>query len=263
MLWCAGYMNISYAMEGEADWYVITSTYKQGIAVHPSPDKDSDVLIRIPYGTRFAIYDYNKNYGYTEYTGVEGWINLDYAQMISLNGNTVDYYRITDMYAEGIAMHPEPDKNSDVILRIPYYSVFPVYDYIDGTDYGFIKYAGEEGYLNLSYADYVGSINIDEISFEQSDEDKLVYEYVKSRYGSNSSGAYWDCTTIEDPYSTPYGDENVYTYSVTSYTGAIGIYYLNPYTGEIRSQWKPPHLSTYEDHLTVEYNLYAWISEEF
>lgn len=64
-------------------WGIITSTYSEGIAIHPEPKKDSEVLGRIPYQEVFPIYfiEPNTTYGYTNYNGIEGYINLDYAEI--------------------------------------------------------------------------------------------------------------------------------------------------------------------------------------
>lgn len=64
-------------------WGIITSTYSEGIAIHPEPQKDSEVLGRIPYQEVFSIYfiEPNTTYGYTNYNGIEGYINLDYVEI--------------------------------------------------------------------------------------------------------------------------------------------------------------------------------------
>lgn len=64
-------------------WYYISSQYEQGIALHPAPDPDSSVLVRLPYLTEFYVEQKYQNYAYISYNGMTGWINLDYAELLA------------------------------------------------------------------------------------------------------------------------------------------------------------------------------------
>ena len=63
-------------------WYRITSSYWEGIALHPYPDPYSEVLGRIGKGTQFYAQAQYQNYVYTSVNGISGWINIDYAEEI-------------------------------------------------------------------------------------------------------------------------------------------------------------------------------------
>lgn len=64
-------------------WYYISSQYEQGIALHPAPDPDSAVLARLPYLTEFYVEQKYQNYAYISYNGTTGWINLEYAELLT------------------------------------------------------------------------------------------------------------------------------------------------------------------------------------
>lgn len=67
----------------EGSWYYITNAYAAGIAIHPVPEKDSATLGRIPYLSEFYVEYIDGNYGYTNYNGCVGWINVgEYAKKI-------------------------------------------------------------------------------------------------------------------------------------------------------------------------------------
>ncbi|MDO4615029.1 MAG: YARHG domain-containing protein [Lachnospiraceae bacterium] len=143
--------------------YQITSDYKEGIALHTQPNKDSVTLTRIPQGDTFLVTSVYQNYGYTYYGGFDGWINLDYAAVIDQNTGSDapvptaagQLYEITSSYEYGIALHPEPDKDSEVLIRIPKGATFLVTSY-DGN-YGYTSYQGFSGWINLDYAKMIES----------------------------------------------------------------------------------------------------------
>ena len=65
----------------DGKWYAISTDYEPGIAIHPIPDPDSETLGRISYQDEFFVeYTYvtadNSVYGFTEYDGCSGWINV-------------------------------------------------------------------------------------------------------------------------------------------------------------------------------------------
>ena len=141
--------------------YEITSTYKPGIALHPYPDRESEVLLRIPYREQFSVLAVIDNYGFTYYDDTPGWINLDYAGFVAAeafpDGRPDEdyisdvYYTITSTYAKGIALHPEPEKTSAVLTRLPHETEF----YVEAViyNYGYTCYDGYEGWINLDYAE--------------------------------------------------------------------------------------------------------------
>lgn len=77
---------------------------------------------------------------------------------------------ITSTYSEGIAIHSIAKKDSEVLSRIPYQEVFPIYYIEPNTTYGYISYNGVSGYINLEYADvYEDSYDVDSYSTELTD----------------------------------------------------------------------------------------------
>lgn len=66
----------------ETGWYDIVSTYSKGIAVRSEPSGESELLTRIPYGTRFYVETTDGNWGYTTVNGATGWIELTYAAKV-------------------------------------------------------------------------------------------------------------------------------------------------------------------------------------
>lgn len=104
-------------------WGIITSTYSEGIAIHPEPKKDSEVLGRIPYQEVFPIYfiEPNTTYGYTNYNGIVGYINLDYAEIydseIDNERELIDYGIYKDGHGISSYEYVLPDSDSRYLTR--------------------------------------------------------------------------------------------------------------------------------------------------
>lgn len=154
-------------------WGVITSTYSKGIAIHPEPQKDSAVLGRILYQEVFPIYfiEPNTMYGYTSYNGIEGYINLDYAEISEIDG-TGELYYVSNDYEPGIAVRTNPSVNAQLICRLPYQTQLYVMAYIG--DWAYIKYAEIIGWMHLNY--------ISLLEIEERQEDMNDYILPQSAY---------------------------------------------------------------------------------
>ena len=77
---------------------------------------------------------------------------------------------ITSTHSKGIAIHPVAKKDSDVIGRIHYQEVFPIYYIEPNTTYGYTIYNGISGYINLDYADiYDNNYDADSYSADLTD----------------------------------------------------------------------------------------------
>lgn len=146
----------TYAYD-EDTWFYISSTYKDGIALHPNPDPDSATLDRLPYLTVFHGNEFSGTYVFTEYNGQTGWLNIKYAKEITKPENQggsfpIDtWYQITSTYHEGIAVHPVPNKDSELLGRISHGEKFFVKS--GYNNYGFTIYNDVAGWINLDYAE--------------------------------------------------------------------------------------------------------------
>ena len=69
----------SYSVD---EWYYITSTYEAGVAMHTTPDQNSEVLARIPYNGEFYVSAMVGSFAFGEYNGQEGWIDTEYAKPV-------------------------------------------------------------------------------------------------------------------------------------------------------------------------------------
>lgn len=56
------------------------ATKKDPLNLREEPLQDSESLERIPRGTNIDIYEINDHWGFTEYNGTEGWVNLEYCK---------------------------------------------------------------------------------------------------------------------------------------------------------------------------------------
>ena len=95
----------------EAD-YIIDSNYEEGIAVHTEPGKNSKILFRLKRGTTFTVLaTTDNNYGFINQseTGMNGWVNLDYASDIEY----FDGYEIGQYYYlhTNVFVREGPDKS--------------------------------------------------------------------------------------------------------------------------------------------------------
>lgn len=145
--------------------YIVAGDYYPGIAVHTEPNKSSSEIERIPDDTEVHISYKYKKYGYIENGSNSGWINLDYLVLASGekdvnqnkyfdNAKKVDTkYVITSDYYDGIALHKKPTKSSAVLERLDEGTTFKVKYIYDG--YGYTKYNGVSGWINLEYAEQV------------------------------------------------------------------------------------------------------------
>lgn len=188
---------------GEDTWFYISSTFEKGIALHPYPDPDSAILDRMPYLTVFHGNEFLGTYVLTEYNGQKGWVNTKYAEEIILpegiSGSypIEEWYQITSTYAEGIALHPVPVKESDILGRITYGEVFYVTSRCD--NYGFTFYNGMAGWINLDYAEYyTGNVSASvndyhENGYQDSSQEASNYELVTFQGSWNQ--AYDECNS--------------------------------------------------------------------
>ena len=119
--------------EAESEDYIIESPYDKGIAVHPAPDKDSDVIERLPKGAVLEVlYVTDDNYGYASYDSKEGdthwgWVNLDYAESFVDYGDTTysddlaGCYVVGDIYevkVDGLFYREEPGKSYNALGKL-------------------------------------------------------------------------------------------------------------------------------------------------
>lgn len=58
------------------NWYYISDTYVDGIAVRSEPKDEANLLTRIPYGTEFRVETIYNGWGYTTVNGATGWIEM-------------------------------------------------------------------------------------------------------------------------------------------------------------------------------------------
>lgn len=56
------------------------ATEKDPLNLREEPLQDSESLGRIPRGTNIDVYEINDHWGFTEYNGTEGWVNLEYCK---------------------------------------------------------------------------------------------------------------------------------------------------------------------------------------
>ena len=218
----------------DEEWYYISSTYSQGIAMHPVPEKDSDILTRLPFGTIFSVDSWaNNNYAYTTANGCSGWVNMAYAERIAAPGDYNDWsweenwYYITSTYSQGIAVHPVPEKESDILGRIPYMEEF-------------FAIARVGKYVYMEYGDLRGWINTDYAELSDTDGQKL-YAFLDRRYGMDTVYKYNGFLN----YTGTSGDEYVFWFR--SYTGAHIYYYVDMYSGDVWASVENISAGRYEE----------------
>ncbi len=136
-------------------WYMISSTYEEGIAVRIGPSAEEELLIRIPYGTLFFVDVKDGVWGHTTVKGYTGWIHLDYAKEInSLDTKTgTGWYQISYKDEDGIAVRTGPSAEEELLIRIPYGTNFYV-DAVSGI-WGHTTVNGYTGWVHLDYAEEV------------------------------------------------------------------------------------------------------------
>ena len=103
-------------------WYMISSTYEEGIAVRSGPSTEEKLLTRIPYGTLFFVDVKDGVWGHTTVNDYTGWIHLDYAKQINTTDTETDigWYRISYEDEDGIAVRTGPSTEEELLIRIPY-----------------------------------------------------------------------------------------------------------------------------------------------
>lgn len=56
------------------------ATEKDPLNLWDEPLQEAESIGQVPRGTTIEIYEVNDHWGFTEYNGVEGWVNLDYCK---------------------------------------------------------------------------------------------------------------------------------------------------------------------------------------
>ena len=110
--------NQGYSVDGT---YVNTSKYADGIKVHPTPSKDSDVLFSVYEGEDFYVsFITNDNYGFISYgnsCGEQvGWFNMDYAE----EGTSDEYqpyepYEYYEVVVKNLKLREGPGTEYEII----------------------------------------------------------------------------------------------------------------------------------------------------
>lgn len=138
-------------------WYMISSTYEEGIAVRSGPSTEEKLLTRIPYGTLFFVDVKDGVWGHTTVNDYTGWIHLDYAKQINTTDTETDigWYRISYEDEDGIAVRTGPSTEEELLIRIPYGTRFYV-DTVDGI-WGRTTVNGYTGWVHLDYAKKINS----------------------------------------------------------------------------------------------------------
>lgn len=137
------------------------------------PSADGTLLTTIPKGTTIFVTEVsNLRWGYTSYTGFDGYINLNYAVRtgdlpVSANSTLGKYTVSTD-----INMRSASAYGSSVVTVIPANTVFTVTKVSSG--WGYTEYNSYTGWVNLAYASYVGSLEEDDIILGDVDGDGIV-----------------------------------------------------------------------------------------
>ncbi len=241
----------------DEEWYYISSTYSQGIAMHPVPEKDSDILTRLPFGTIFSVDSWaNNNYAYTTANGCSGWVNMAYAERIAAPGDYNDWsweenwYYITSTYSQGIAVHPVPEKESDILGRIPYMEEFFAIARVG--KYVYMEYGDLRGWINTDYAelsdtddwdgwDGDGGYAVTSPGISSDEAWQKLYAFLDRRYGMDTVYKYNGFLN----YTGTSGDEYVFWFR--SYTGAHIYYYVDMYSGDVWASVENISAGRYEE----------------
>ncbi len=150
---------------------------------------------------------------------------------VGIGGSTnTGKYLIIAKNSEGIALYSDPDNHNSIVSRVPYLEKVDLTD-IKGV-YGYTRYNGASGWLNLNYA---SKINDDgSISLTFHDAYQSVYNYFDQLY---------DILTVYKYHGyVVQGEETAdeYVIEARSYTGARAHYYVNKNTGDVIEQWISP-----------------------
>ncbi len=249
----------------DEEWYYISSTYSKGIAMHPQPLMDSGILTRLPFGTVFSVESWaNNNYAYTTANGCSGWVNMAYAERIAAPGDYNDYsweenwYYISYNYSQGIAVHPVPEKDSDILGRIPYMDEFFAIARVG--KYVYMEYGDLRGWINTDYAELSDTDDWDDWSGDDgivingsgisSDEAyQRLYRYLDGHYGMDTVYKYNGFFV----YDSTSGDEHVFFFR--SYTSAHIYYYVNIWSGDVWESQENLGENRYEERRYL-FNIY-------
>ena len=161
-----GWIQTEYAelgksnMGGETEieigeWYHISSTYYEGIALRKEPSEEAELIKRFPYGTDFYVKGAKGLWAQAEINGEMGWIQTEYAELGKNNMSDEieigEWYHISSTYSEGIALRKEPSGEAELIKRFPYGTDF----YVEGAKglWAWAKIDGEVGWICTKYAE--------------------------------------------------------------------------------------------------------------
>ncbi len=239
-------------------WYYISSDYSKGIAFRKEANGDSKLYERLPFGTEFYVNDEKGEWLKTTVNGNEGWIHRDYVTDI-VDPGILCWYTVSFNYKKGIAIREAPD--GKVITRLPFGTDVYVYDYKNEWFHVFCEDYNVDGWMHSGYLKYNDKIFSNPFQSEEDERiskevaDEVMYDYVYETYGATAerSGTRWSFCSVE-PEDTPCGASTDYCYFITSYTGATGYYYVDSYSGDVWEQWRPPHLSEYQD-MSYSFNI--------
>lgn len=93
-----------------------------------------------------------EEWGRIDYYGLQGWIPLDYVQLISKEDYRIqsgEWCTINTSYEPGIALRSEPNEDSEMIRRVPHGTTVKFSEFQEG--WGKTIYDGQEVWISMKY----------------------------------------------------------------------------------------------------------------
>ena len=218
----SGYVYLFYATRtGDLPYTIGVYQLTGNLNMRDAPSVSGNIVATLSSGTIVAVTKVSDGWGYINYNGKSGYINLSYA---SYKSDLTGVYQISG----GLNVRDIPSADGNVVTTLPDGATVNVTKATD-NGWGYITYNGKSGYINLSYVTRIGDL-------PKAPYPVGMYEttgYVNMRATGSVSGTLVDALPIDTIVFVTYVTET--GWGLTSYNGNEGYFnlYYAKYIGEL------------------------------
>lgn len=218
----SGYVYLFYATRtGDLPYTIGVYQLTGNLNMRDAPSASGNIVATLSNGTIVAVTKVTDGWGYINYNGKSGYINLSYA---SYKSDLTGVYQISG----GLNVRDIPSADGKIVTTLSDGATVNVTK-VANNGWGYITYNGKSGYINLSYVTRIGDLPTAPYPVG-------IYKttgYVNMRATGSVSGTLVDAIPIDTIVFVTYVTET--GWGLTSYNGNEGYFnlYYAKHIGEL------------------------------
>jgi len=125
----------------------VVNTQIDPLNMRKESDDSSDIITRIPKGTKVEVKEIKDNWAYVSWNGYEGYCSMTYLKSVDTDTSSEEY--VVNTQIDPLNMRKEPDSSAGIITRIPKGTKVEVKEIKD--NWAYVIWNGFEGYCSMTY----------------------------------------------------------------------------------------------------------------